>query len=96
MLKICDDSISNSLEIIFKSCIGKGQFSSEWKKANVIPVHKKGDNQVSKNYRPVSLLSIRGKIFERLLYNNLFEFFLKNNLISSNHSGFKQGDSCIY
>ena len=49
-----------------------------------------------KNYRPVSLLSIRGKIFERLLYNSLFDFFLKNNLISSNHSGFKQGDSCIY
>ena len=64
----------------------------------MIPVHKKGDKQVSKkkNYRPVSLLSIRRKIFERLLYNSLFDFFLKNNLISSNHSGFKQGDSCIY
>ena len=31
-----------------------------------------------------------------MLYNSLFDFFLKNNLISSNHSGFKQGDSCIY
>ena len=47
------------------------------------------------NYRPVSLLPICGKIFERLIYNNLFEFFISNKLISSNQSGFKPGDSCI-
>ena len=65
------------------------------KKANVVPVHKKGDKQVLKTYRPVSLLSICGKIFERLIYNNLFEYFIKNNLISQNQSGFKPGDSCL-
>ena len=47
------------------------------------------------NYRPVSLLPICGKIFERLIYNSLFEFFIANELISSNQSGFKPGDSCI-
>ena len=47
------------------------------------------------NYRPVSLLPICGKIFERLIYNSLFEFFISNKLISSNQSGFKPGDSCI-
>ena len=61
----------------------------------MVPVHKKGDKQVLRNYRPVSLLPICGKIFERLIYNNLYEFFIKNDLISSNQSGFKQGDSCI-
>ena len=55
-----------------------------------------GDKPESKNYQPVSLLLICGKIFERLLYKTLFEFFIKNNLISSNQSGFKQGESCIY
>ena len=65
------------------------------KKANVVPVHKKGDKQVLKTYRPVSLLSICGKIFERLIYNNLFEYFIENDLISQNQSGFKPGDSCI-
>ena len=58
----------------------------------MVPVHKKGDKQVLRNYRPVSLLPICGKIFERLIYNNMFEFFIKNDLISSNQSGFKQGD----
>ena len=47
------------------------------------------------NYRPVSLLPIGGKIFERLIYNSLFEFFIANELIPSNQSGFKSGDSCI-
>ena len=58
----------------------------------MVPVHKKGDKQVLRNYRPVSLLPICGKISERLIYNNLYEFFIKNDLISSNQSGFKQGD----
>ena len=54
MLKICGESISKPLEKIFKSSIGKVQFPNEWKKANVFPVHEKGDKQVSRNYRPVS------------------------------------------
>ena len=49
-----------------------------------------------RNYPPVSLLPICGKIFERSICNNSYEFFIKNDLISSNQSGFKQGDSCIY
>ena len=92
MISIRMLKISKPLEIIFKPWIEKGQFANEWKKANVVPVHKKGDKQMLRNYRPVSLLPICGKIFERLMYNNLYEFFIKNDLISSNQSGFKQGD----
>ena len=58
MLKICGESISKPLEIIFKSFIGKGHFPSEWKKANMVPVHKKGDKQVSRNYPPLLLHAI--------------------------------------
>ena len=47
------------------------------------------------NYRPVSLLAICGKIDECLFDDTLFKFFSKNNLLSSNQSGFKPGDSCI-
>ena len=43
----------------------------------------------------MSLLPICGKIFERLIQNSLFEFFIANELISSNQSGFKPGNSCI-
>ena len=47
------------------------------------------------NYRPVLLLPICGKILERLLFNEMFEFFIENKLISSRQSGFKLGYSCI-
>ena len=95
MIKICGKSLCKPLEMIFKSCIKKGEYPSEWKKANVVPVHKKGDKQLLKNYRPISLLPIFGKIFERIIYNNIFEYLTTNKLISDNQSGFKPGDSCV-
>ena len=64
-------------------------------KNNVVLVHKKGDKQCLKNYQPVSLFPVCGKIFERLIFNEMFGFLIENNLISSNQSGFKPGDSCI-
>ena len=65
------------------------------KKADVVPIHKKGNKQTLKNYRPVSLLPICSKIFERLIHNKMLGFFLDKGLISANQSGFKPGDSCI-
>ena len=41
LLQLCDKSICKSLNIIFKSCLMQGIFQSEWKKANVAPIHKK-------------------------------------------------------
>ena len=41
------------------------------------------------------MVQFYGKIFERLIFNELFNFFLENNLISPNQSGIKRGDSCI-
>ena len=94
MLKICGDSLCGLLRSIFQSCFENGKFPSEWKKANVVPTYKKNDKQLVKNYRPISLFPICGKIFKRLIYNKLFHFFQGNNLISPNQSEFKPGGSC--
>ena len=56
---------------------------------------KKNDKQLKESYRPISLLPICGKILERLIYDKRFEFFTDDELISSNQSGFKPGDSSI-
>ena len=71
MMKLC--GICKPLEIVFQNCLSSGKFPSGWKKANVVPTFKKGDKQCMKNYRPVSILPVYGKVFERLLYNNTSE-----------------------
>ena len=94
MLKLCGKYTCKLLELVFQSCIKLGKFPNEWKMANIVPVHKRSHKQFLKNYRPVSLLPICGKVFERLIYNSLFEYFIENDLISPNQSGFKPGESC--
>ena len=88
MLILCDKSICKPLSIIFKSCLTQGIFPSEWKKANVAPIHKKIGKQCVKNHRLVSLLPICIKVLERIIYTTMFTYFIENNLI-------KPGDSCV-
>ena len=90
MLKLCGEAICRPLNIIFKMCLNTGKSPSKWKKGNVVLIHKKYDKQNVKNYRPVSLLPICGRIFERLIYNVMYDFLLtENNLLSPNQSGFR-------
>ena len=83
MIKICGKSVCKFLQLIFSQCIDTGSFPLEWKKANVVPVHKKSDKQCLKNYQPISLLPICRKILERLIFNEMFRFLIENNFIFS-------------
>ena len=75
--------------------IRKGIFLEIWKKTNVIPIHIIEDKALIKNYCPISLLLIFGKIFERIIYNSLFNYFLSNKLFTPSPSDFLPGDSCF-
>ena len=88
MLKICDSSIVKPLAIIFKTSLNSGVFLSTWKKANIIPIHKKGDKMNIKNYRQISLLLICGKLFEKVIFNSLYKYYESNNILNVNQSGF--------
>ena len=83
MLKICGDSICRPLSIIFKTCLRTGIFSLEWKKANIVPIHKK----VIRRLLETTVL------FH--FYRFVVKYFLENDLISPKQSGFRPGDSCI-
>ena len=72
-----------------------GNFPTNGKKLTLSQFIKEITKQLIENYRPISLLSVCGKILERLIYNKMFEFFTENELVSQNQSGFKPGDSCI-
>ena len=58
MIKLCASSILKPLHLIFSNCLETESFTKEWKKVNLISVHKEGDKQLITNYGPVSLLPI--------------------------------------
>ena len=96
MLKIYGPSVLKPLPL-FNNCLRDGVFPNDWgKKANVIPVHKKGNKQLVSNYRPVSLLPICSKIFEKLIFECIYDFLDQNCLLKANQSGFRPGNSCIH
>ena len=73
----------------------KGIFPDIWKKRNIIPAHKKEDKNLINNYRSIILLPFFGKIFERVIYNSLLNYFISNKLFTPSRSGFLPGDTCI-
>ena len=56
-------------------------------------MHKKDNKQLIKNYRPISLLPIFAKVFEKIIFTNLYNHLTDNDLITKNQSGFRPGDS---
>ena len=67
LIKICDKSLVKPLIILFQNFIKSSHYPDIWKKSNIIPVHKKDDKQLIQNYRPISLLPIFAKIFQKYL-----------------------------
>ena len=75
----------------FNNTILKGDFPNNLKIANITPVYKSGERQVKENYRPISILSPISKIFERILYNQLYNTF--DDILSMSQCGFRKGFS---
>ena len=73
MINLSSKSVVTPLSMTFINCTDTG-ISYTWKRSNNILAHKKGNKQIVDNYRPVSLLPIIGKIFEKLLLNSITEF----------------------
>ena len=96
MLKLYISSISKPLFLLLKHTLENECFPNQWKKANIVPIHKKGDNQLIQNYKPVSLLPICGKIFEKLIFNSLFQYLENNYLLNRHQSGFRPDQSCVH
>ena len=57
VLKLCAAEVSPFLQFIFTQSLNEGTLPSDWLKANITPIHKKGDRSVPANYRPISLTS---------------------------------------
>ena len=71
MIKIYEESLLKPFFILFKNSLKLPFYPHIWKKSNIIPAHKKNDRQLVNNYRPISLLPIFGKIFEKIVFNRI-------------------------
>ena len=81
MVTLCGDSLVKPLSIIFQNCINSGVFPDSCKKSSIVPIHRKNDKQLISNYRTVSLLPICSKIFERIIFNLIFNILKKINCL---------------
>ena len=93
VLKKINNSVSPIISYLINKSIRNGIYPDCLKTAKVIPLFKAGDPFDPGNYRPISLLSIINKIFEKALYNRLLNFLETNNIINHNQFGFRKGHS---
>ena len=89
-LKILGPKIFHPLTKIINLSFTKGIFPSKLKIAKVISIFKKGDPEVPSNYRPISLLPIFSKIFEKLMYERIYSFLKEQKLIYPLQFGFRE------
>ena len=93
LLKSIKDEIAKPLTIIINQSLKTGVFPDALKIAKVKPLYKKGDNFCLNNYRPISLLPTISKIFERVMFTQLYSYLNANNLLSEQQYGFRSQHS---
>ena len=76
------DVIARPLSIIFAASFQEGVAPDDWKIANVIAIHKKGEKKSPSNYRPVSLTSVCCKIMEKILRRHIMKHMIDENILS--------------
>ena len=90
VLKNCEPELSYILAKLFNKCLKESCFPDCWKVSSVVPVFK-----YAKNYRPVSLLSVVSKIFEKLVNNRIVDHLEKCGLFSDFQYGFRSSRSTV-
>ena len=86
-------AIAGSLNHLFNLSLARGEIPQEWKAAKVSPIFKAGNEMSVENYRPISVLPVVAKVFEKLVCGQLYSFLLERNLLTGSQSGFRPGHS---
>ena len=92
-LKLCAPHISETLANIFNACISNGVYPDLLKTARVTPIYKQGEKTDPSNYRPISVLSLLNKVFEKILHKRLYKYLTKFKLLYEYQFGFREGHS---
>ena len=93
LLKNIKHEIAKPLSIIMNMMFKEGIFPDELKVAKIIPIYKKNDMHCFENYRPISILPSISKVFERIIYNQIYEYFSISKLFYNSQYGFRSNHS---
>lgn len=92
-VKNCARALSYPLQLIYNASLQSGVFPTVWKEARVIPLFKAGDKSSVTDYRPISILSVVAKVFEKLIHKILF-YHVRPLLSNSQHGFMKARSTC--
>ena len=96
VLKVYNSQLSDILSHLFNNCMNAGVFPVELKIAKVIPLYKAGNINLLSNYRPISILPVFSKIFEKLIHVRFANFFDNNKVLYQNQFGFRRSRSTCH
>ena len=94
-VKAAGPVICEHLVFLINKSLSEGIFPSSLKIAKVLPLHKNGSKDDVNNYRPISLLVVWSKIFERFVFNRIFNYLEEHSYIYENQFGFRKKHSTI-
>lgn len=89
VIKKCSNEVSPFLEFIINRSFQSGFFPKSLQIARVVPVHKKGDKSIPCNYRPISILPVFSKIFEKIVAKRLLDYLTEKSLLTPHQFGFR-------
>ena len=94
LLKEFREEIAPIIQVIFERSITTGKLPTEWCRAQVSPIFKKGDTSSLANYRPISLTCIFCKVLEHIMASHLVKHLDKHDLLYDLQHGFREKRSC--
>ena len=96
VLKYVNEEVLAPLTHICQLSLDQGQFPSQLKLAKIIPLFKSKDPSTFSNYRPISLLSIFSKILEKVMYDRLYNYLVKSQLLYVYQFSFQKKQIHLY
>ena len=90
IVKLLEQNFTDALTLIINQSLNSGVFLDSLKIAKILPIYKKGDDFIFDNYRPISILPAISKLFERVVYDQLYTYFITYKLLYFSQHGFRK------